>query len=92
MEIVWKLYGYSRESDTFMENYDKISLEIVWSLHGENMANKITRQSPYLLHHKIFIKSNTLHTVSILSTQFLQIMETKCFLMKPLHKNPELFL
>ena len=41
MEIVWRMYGYSIESDTF---YGKISLEIVWGFHGENMVNQIARQ------------------------------------------------
>ena len=34
MEVIWRFYG-------------KISLDIVWGFHAENMANKTTRQSPY---------------------------------------------
>ena len=39
--------------------------------------NEITGQPPYSLYLKISIKSTTLCTVSILSTLFLHIMETK---------------
>ena len=27
--------------------YGEISLKIVWGVHGENIVNQITRQSPY---------------------------------------------
>ena len=43
-----RLYGNRVESDTFLWIfYGKISLEIVWGFHRDNMANHITRQSPY---------------------------------------------
>ena len=35
-------------SDTFYGKfYGKISMEIDWGLNGENMVNKVTRQSTY---------------------------------------------
>ena len=40
MEIVWRVIH-------FMKIYEKISPEIIWGFHGENMVNQITRQSPY---------------------------------------------
>ena len=51
----------------FMEIYRKISQEIVWGFHGENMANPITRQSVYEFYHKISKKWHhslyCLHTI-----------------------------
>ena len=32
---VWRLHKDSVESDTFMEIYGKVSLEIVWDFHRE---------------------------------------------------------
>ena len=55
--LVWRLYGGSVESDTFMEILWKMSLEIIWDCHGENQMNQITKQSPYYFYHKISIKS-----------------------------------
>ena len=44
MVIVWR----QREEWYFLLRfYGKISLEIVWGFHGENMVNQITRLSPY---------------------------------------------
>ena len=44
--LIWRLYAYSMESDTFYKKiYGKISLEIVWDFYGEIVVNQITRQS-----------------------------------------------
>ena len=42
MEIVWR--QYREESDNF---YGDFTAELAWRLSGENMVNKITRQSLY---------------------------------------------
>ena len=52
MEIVWRLYGDSVETDTF---YGDFMVKLLWRLsevfHGENMVSQITRQSTYYLHN-----------------------------------------
>ena len=74
METVWRLYGDSVESDTFLWRFcGKISLEIVWGFHVENIVNQITRQSLCQFYHKISKKSITLYTVSILSLYISEI-------------------
>ena len=43
MEIVWRQCGVNLESDTlYGDFYVKISLEIVWGFHEENMVNRNT--------------------------------------------------
>ena len=46
--------------------------EIVRGFYGENTINQITMQSPY----QFYQKRIALHTVSMLSTYSLHIMET----------------
>ena len=50
METVWRV-------KIFWKLYGKISLEIVWGFHGENMVNQTTRQSPY----HVSVNSNWIH-------------------------------
>ena len=50
------------ESDTFYGDViGKISLEVVWDFHRENMVNQITRQLPYQ-----FFQKNTIPKIKML--------------------------